>query len=468
MNKPMKKTIPPLTLLILLLCITPTISAQDDTTPPTIVMISPQEGEIITNQTPNFIVEYYDLSGIDTTTVRIIVNNLDVSDWEETTITATSVTYKVPQILRLQEGNHTVTVEVTDIYNNKATKTWMFVVDLTQTILEEQGIDLFTILTYIIYAAVISVIAFCLWILYLKKTRKFTFRKYFAQHPIQQEIISLYIPLLAGFFVILFGLVYTTRTIADAPFSPEYVVVVGLLIALGPYTAASLAEKRRIRRYEQAFAQFLFEMADAMRGGLDPTKAIIELAKTNKGILADHLRKASENIKLGRPFEEVMQAMVRTIKSDLVKRYATIIGDASKIGGETSLVIYRTAKDMDDFIKINQERRRQLTAQVTTIYIAFAVLLIILYQLIIMFPSMGSMNISLLGATSLESTETSSAVIRMTVETMKRRFLHLMMINSLGTGTLMGMLVDGKIKYGLIHSLILTVVSVVFFAILIL
>lgn len=413
-------------------------------------------------------VQYADESDIDLSTVRIIVDQIDVTEWEETSITDTSVLYKVPQILRLQDGNHSVFIEVADTQGNRATKTWVFLVDTTQPTLQGESLDLFTIVTFFIYGALISAVLFIFYILYLRKTRRFTFRKFFAQHPIQKEIITLYIPLILGFFIILFGLAWTSRNLPDIPFSPEYVFSAGVLIALGPFTLSSIAEKRTINRYEQAFAQFLFEMADAMRGGLDPTKALIELAKGNQGILRDHLKKAAENIKLGRPFDEVMQAMVRPIKSDLVKRYATLIGDTSKIGGETSLVIYRTAKDMDDFIKINQERRRQLTAQVTTIYIAFAVLLVILYQLITMFPSMGSLNLSLLGATDLDSTETSSSIIRMSSETMKRRFLHLMMINSLGTGTLMGMLVDGKIKYGLIHSLVLISISVVFFALLIL
>ncbi|MEM0466512.1 MAG: type II secretion system F family protein [Candidatus Thermoplasmatota archaeon] len=443
-------------------------SAQNDTEPPTILMITPLDTETITNQTPLIKVEYADTSGVALDRIKLYVNLIDVTDWEETIITSNFISYQVPQILKLNNGNHTVTIELQDIYNNRITKTWTFTVDTTQQTTSEEGFDLFTIITYIIYGMLLTFIIFIITILYLKKTRRFTFKKFFIKHPIQKEVVTLYIPLLIGFFIIVFGLAYTSRNLTEAPFMPEYLFTIGLFVALLPYTIAAIIERRTISRYEQAFAQFLFEMADAMRGGLDPTKAVIELSKTSKGILKDHLQKAAENIKLGRPFDEVMTVMVRPIKSELVKRYATLIGDASKIGGETSLVIYRTAKDMDDFIKISLERRRQLIAQITTIYIAFAVLLIILYQLIIMFPSMGSMNISLLGVTSLESTETSSAISRMTIETMKRRFLHLMIINSLGTGTLMGMLVDGKIKYGLIHSLILTAVSIVFFAVLIL
>jgi pilus assembly protein TadC len=452
---------------LMLLIVSPCIQAEE-TIPPTLTLLSPKENSLIYNQTPTILIEYVDNSGIDSDTVRIIFDMYDITEWEETDITSTSITYNVPPILKLQNGTHTITVEVQDIHGNRATQTWSFSVEPSSQMNEDIPFDLSIILFYIIYGAIISIVVFLIIILFLKKTRKFTFRKFFVKHPIKKEIFTVFIPLIIGFFVIIFGILWAIRALPDMPFAPEYIFTIGLFIAIGPHTMASIAEKRRIDKYEQAFAQFLFEMADAMRGGLDPTKAIIELAKANEGILKDHLKKAAENIQLGRPLDEVMNVMVRHSKSDLVKRYATLIGNASKIGGETSLVIYRTAKDMDDFIKINHERRRHLTTQITTIYIAFAVLLIILYQLITMFPSLGSINISLLGSSGLESTTTASVITRMSVETMKRRFLHLMIINSIGTGTLMGMLIDGKIKYGLIHSLILTAVSVVFFALLIL
>jgi archaellum biogenesis protein FlaJ (TadC family) len=164
-----------------------------------------------------------------------------------------------------------------------------------------------------------------------------------------------------------------------------------------------------------------------------------------------------------------MEVMVRSIKSDLVQRYAKLIGETSKVGGETSQVIHRTAKDMDDFLKINQERRRQLTSQVTTIYIAFAVLLIVLYQLISMFPSLGTIDISLLSATNPEAAGTGGNVAsQMSFLTMKRRFFHLVIINSLGTGLIIGEFIEGKIKFGLIHSVIMVLASVLFFGILIL
>jgi hypothetical protein len=459
-----------LLLLLVLLISLPSTSSQEDTIKPTIAIISPLEGETIPTDLPEIKVEYDDLSGIDRDSVAIIVDNYDVTEWEEATITTTSCFYTPPEFFALDDGNHTVTIQVADKEGNLASLTWMFIVDTSLPQPTEGGIELYTIITYIIIITGLAFAAFGLYIVYLRKTKKFTFKKYFAQHNIQKEVFTLYIPAIIAFLFVIFGLAYASNNPARLPdYSYEYIVVIGIFIVLAPFGIYSLLERRTIEKYERAFSQFLFEMADAMRGGLDPTKAVIELSKTHTGMLKKHLRRAADAIRIGRPFDEVITAMVRSIKSDLVHRYATLIGETSKVGGETSQVIHRTAKDMDDFIKVNQERRRQLLGQSVIIYIAIVVLLVILYQLVIIFPSLEGMDLGLIGAADLEEAVAEQQIItRMSFYTLKQRFFHLVLINALGSGTIIGMFVDGKLKYGLLHSLLLTLITVIFFIVMIL
>ncbi len=454
-----------LTLAIIGICVT----AQQDNQPPQITIISPQENTSIQTSTPAITIKYFDSYGINLNSIEIIVDGIDVTEWEETIIESTQLSYIPSEIFQLKDGNHTVEITVSDMNNNPATVSWTFIVNTTQKQLAEEGIDIYVIISYTIIGSTIGIVLFGLYIFYLKKSKKFTFKKYFIQHPIHKKYLVLYLPFIIAFLFTTYTLAYVTTTPDLAKFSPEYVIIIGIFIALSPYSINVQFEKRRSGKYERAFSQFLFELADAMRGGLDPTKAVIELAKSDKSILKEYLKIAADNIQLGRPFDEVMAAMARPINSSLVKRYARLIGETSKLGGETSQVIYRTAKDMDDFIKINQDRRRQLMTQTTTIYIAFAVLLIVLYQLLTMFPTLGSIDISLLGAKSMEAVEnTNREIIRMSPILLKRRFFHLVIINSIGTGTIIGQFIEGNPKYGLIHSLILTSSAVLFFSLLIL
>ncbi len=454
-------------ILIIISIFIPGSTAQDDQYPE-IKIIYPPANQSIPYTTPEIKAEFKSLFQIDLSKVKIVVDNKDVSDWDETTIREDYVAY-TPSVLRLRDGNHTVKVSVTDASGQSNEIEWTFKVDTTIVIEEDtNGIDVFGIIIYILIGTMLFFLILGIYIFYLKRTKKFTFRKYFAQHPVHKEYFLLYLPIGIAFFFIILGFLYVSSAKELSPFSYEYVFIIGFFIAIIPYTIETIIEKRKLLNYERAFSQLLFEIADAMRGGLDPAKAIIELATTDTSILQDQLRRAADAVRMGRPFDEVMKTLVKPIDSDLVKRYASLIGEASNIGGETSTVIHRAAKDMDDFIKVNMDRRRQLMMQVTTIYIAFGVLIIILYQLLSIFPSLQGMDLSLLGVSNPEDFEGTTTSTRMGILSLKRRFFHVVLFNSIGSGVIIGELVDGKVKYGLIHAIVLTTASTIFFVLFIL
>jgi archaellum biogenesis protein FlaJ (TadC family) len=232
----------------------------------------------------------------------------------------------------------------------------------------------------------------------------------------------------------------------------------------------SQMEKRRLLRYETAFSQLLFEIADAMRGGINPAKAIVEIAGTDAGAFKKQLTIAAKNIKTGRPFEEVLLTIAKPTKSMVINRYTSLIGEAAKIGGEIAIVIHRAAKDMDDLIKVKQERKRQMMIQIVTIYISFFVMLIIVYLLIDMYPKFADIDLSVIFNFNLNAADQAAAatVKKMSFVELKRRFFHLTMINSIGSGLVIGKIVEGKMKFGLIHSLVMVTISILVFVLFIL
>jgi flagellar protein FlaJ len=154
------------------------------------------------------------------------------------------------------------------------------------------------------------------------------------------------------------------------------------------------------------------------------------------------------------------------MNSGLISRYASLIGEASKLGGDISVVIHRAAKDMDDMIRIENERRRQISMQATTIYISFAVLLIVTYLLINMYPSIGSLDLGIIGGSGLQG-QAASAAPRMSYELVIRRFFHLILINSICAGLLIGLFSEGQLKYGLLHAIVMVIASTVFFSVMV-
>jgi hypothetical protein len=178
------------------------------------------------------------------------------------------------------------------------------------------------------------------------------------------------------------------------------------------------------------------------------------------------LRIAADGIQVGRPFDEVLKTMVEPMKSSLISRYANLIGEASTVGGETSIVIHRAAKDMDEFIKIEVERAGALYLPVVVLYIAFAVLMAVLFALLYIAPSIGTLNVGTAfgSASPLTAGVSGQQAARLDPTLLKERFFELMLINSLGTGIIIGAFTEGRARDGLVHSLGLVAATTVAFA----
>jgi len=441
--------------------------------PLVLTVASPRPNATATTNTPTIVVDFSDSTApINPSSVVMLVDGINVTASGLVVVGTSTITYAVPTILKLPTGANNATLTATDTQGNTASISWNFTV--TPVVAPAPNpfstIRPTTILLYIGVAAAISGAIVGGYILFLKMTTRFTLRRYFATHAVERTYLVLYLPLGVTFVFVLVGLSYVFSTPSLPTNAIDYVFIAAVFIALTAFGIDSRRQLARIRAFERAFAQFLFEMADAMRGGIDPAKALVELSKTYTNILSKPLRVAADSVRLGRSFESILREMVAPMKSRLITRYAGLIADASTIGGETATVVYRAAKDMDDFVKIEEEREKQLTLPVAVIYIAFGVLMAVLFSLLYIAPTLGTLNISFLGLGSPLSSSgggtPATSVPTLTVTTMKERFFELMVINALGTGAIIGAFTEGKARYGIVHSLGLVAGTAIAFLIL--
>ena len=434
--------------------------------------VTPAPNGTVGTNTPTIEAAYSDsAAALDPSSVVMLVDGVNVTATDLVEVGAHDISYTVPSILKLPNGANNVTVEASDTAGNRASISWNFTIVPGAGPASNPfgGLKPTTILLYLGLAAAISGGAVGGYILYLRQTSRFTLRRYFATNPVQRTYLDLYLPLAAAFVFVLVGLSYVLSTPGLPSNAVDYVLIVAVFIGLTALGIDARQDLIRTRAYERAFAPFLFEMADAMRGGLDPAKALVELAKTHTNILARQLRIAADSVRLGRPFQAILREMVAPMRSRLIGRYAGLIADASTIGGETATVVYRAAKDMDDFVKIEEEREQQLMLPVAVIYIAFAVLMAVLFALLYIAPTLGTLNVSFLGLGSPISSgggAPATQVPKLAVGTMKERFFELMLINALGTGAIIGAFTEGKARYGILHSLGLVAATAIAFLIL--
>lgn len=219
----------------------------------------------------------------------------------------------------------------------------------------------------------------------------------------------------------------------------DHVIIIAALIAITPFGIDTTLQKRRIRRKEGLYTEFLFKLSELMRGGLNPIKGVVELAKTDLGELTSHVRLAGTLMSFGKGFDEAMRSMATSLKSTLITRYTDLIIQASYSGGSVADLILKCSEDMRNILEIEREKEGNLAQYVFIFYFAQGIIVFIAYTLSTsLFPFLVSTGTtSFLGKNELIGLD------------FRAGFFHLIIINAFFGGLIIGKITEGEAKYGL-------------------
>ena len=245
------------------------------------------------------------------------------------------------------------------------------------------------------------------------------------------------------------GAAAASSTPAAPTMGLDEVMVFALIIAILPYSIDITLQKRATRKKEELYTEFLFKLSELMRGGLDPIKAVKELAKTDLGVLTPHIRIASTSMIYGKSFEEAMKAMAQSLHSDLITRYTMLVVQASYSGGSVADLILKASEDMRSIISIEREKEGNLHQYVMIFYFAQAIIIFIVYILTTSLLPF----VTQLGATQMFG-KTDIANIDFA-----RGFFHMIILNSIFGGLIIGKISEGEARYGLKHVVVLVAVG---------
>jgi hypothetical protein len=449
--------------VLLLVWLAPLVTGQTATHDGVFRIVAPVAGTTIANKTPEIRVAFVTTNGaLRTETLVASIDNASVDLTDDGNFDATGFSYKVPSLFALKDGFHSVHVEARDTKGALRSLDWTFAVD-THPVVASRS---FTLRDGVLLGwagvGLVGLAAGGVW-LYAWRAKGITWEKIEVRHPRQRALAPAYASVALSILATLGALTWLSSGASPPRFATEYLLIAGSFVALGPYMLVELRARARVRAYERAFAQFLFEFADALRGGIDPMTCVLELSKTETGVLAPRLRVAADSLRLGRPFETAMENFAAPLRSPLIQRYAALLGEAAKVGGEISSVVHRAARDMDALVKINEERRRQMVTPILTMYIAYGVLLWMVKSMLGFAPGLTGTDFSAAGIIG-----GSGHVTRLTLDGLQERFFHLTLLTSFGTGLLVGGFTDGKVRYGLSHAFIMVAGAAVFFRVLVL
>lgn len=96
----------------------------DEVEGPDITKLKPEEGQVFAeaSEVQGIRVEFNDPSGIDEESVKLILDDVDVTS--SATYKTDAISYTIDD--ELENGNHSATVEISDTLGNKTTRTWSF------------------------------------------------------------------------------------------------------------------------------------------------------------------------------------------------------------------------------------------------------------------------------------------------------------------------------------------------------
>jgi flagellar protein FlaJ len=226
------------------------------------------------------------------------------------------------------------------------------------------------------------------------------------------------------------------------------IILFGVLIAITPFSIDLFLKKRRLRRYEEDYSDFLFEMSEMMRGGIDPVKAVTELSKSNLGSITKPVRIATARMAYGKSFEYSMRKLAESTGSLLIDRYTDLLIHASYTGGNVSDQIQKSADDMKRFINLEREKEGGLSMYVIIMYMTQGLLLMLSGVFIFsVLPSLQNVNLGMFIKGSSGAALSKTATMQY--------IYHIVMINAFFVGLISGKVSTGSIKHGLKHSIIL-------------
>lgn len=260
----------------------------------------------------------------------------------------------------------------------------------------------------------------------------------------------------------------TTKQTQEASQEPrnnlDQVIVFAVLVMIIPYSVETYVTARRIRRYEEEFIGFLYELSELLRGGFDPLGAIKEIAsptlesERSLHTITPHLQKAAAQIRWGVSFEDVISSMAESLNSPMISKYSYLIIQASRLGAINTNIILKSADDLEKTLQLEREKDAELKEYIIIIYAAQLILIGLIYILNSnLLPSLLNMMSTTGGSGASLGFGLSSS--GMNIEKFKVGFFHVIMINALASGIIAGQLAEGKARHGLKHSVILMILS---------
>ena len=232
------------------------------------------------------------------------------------------------------------------------------------------------------------------------------------------------------------------------------ILLLSVVFGLLPYAIVDYLNRRYLESIDKNLAAFFKGLAEAVRAGMPFMKALESVAKVTPGPLGREMGKVVVRVEFGVPLEDALRDLAERLKIPSIRRAVTILITAHESGGRLVEVL-DTAAEMQALIRAyEEERRTQVAPYAWIVYMAIGLFLVISF--ILVFAFLEPLSKLMVKATLLGMPQIDVSVYKAIL------FITSALQAILG-GLIVGKLRSGSVYAGLLHSIILALIVIVFF-----
>ena len=155
-------------------------------------------------------------------------------------------------------------------------------------------------------------------------------------------------------------------------------VVFGVLGCIGPIGFYNYRKEKIKKEVQERLPDFLRDIANSSASGMTIFDSIRSASEGDYGALTPELKMMVSQLSWGIPIDDALHNFAKRINTDETKRLAITINKALEIGGNTSAVFNAAAKEIDQIVRVEQQRRLEMSMYSMVIFISFFVFLAVI------------------------------------------------------------------------------------------
>jgi flagellar protein FlaJ len=236
-------------------------------------------------------------------------------------------------------------------------------------------------------------------------------------------------------------------------------IVFGILACIGPIGFYNQQKEKLKREVQERLPDFLRDIANSSASGMTIFDSMRSASEGDYGALTPELKMMVSQISWGISVDDALDNFAKRINTDETKRLAITVNKALEIGGNTSAVFNAAAREIDQIVRVEQQRRLEMSMYSMVIFISFfvflAVILIInstifaaIYEL---GEQMGGQQIGGMQIAQIDPAEVTNM------------FFAFVFVQSIGGGLLGGFMMEGNLSSGVRQAFVLVLISFITF-----